>query len=849
MQNGRFGQRFQRQFTNILDRKDYDVRLDPSDLAPERALVFEVIGPLAGFANTARRIDLEWLAEQLTVLEGVSEYLPTVGGGGDDDDDDDDDVADEDDGEAFLETLIEDADPTEDVTIGRLYVGMPTDATYAKLRSLWNLYKDGKPFPEHHSDWWALFGKLHDLRPWGPQDRISPDVRDWLARRVEVSPNQPVQIEIDLWYRAEPATRKAATALLKSRIKALGGEILDEAELEPVRYQAALVRLPFQAAKDLLALESELAIADEVMSVRPQSSFDANYQGVVDYDPATSPPVSPPPAKPALAALIDGYPVENHALLSGRLDVVELEVAARDAPVAERFHGTAMASLILYGDLALKEEVIDRQLKVVPILKPNAHGGESPPADKLVLAMIYRAVRDLKRGAGQQPPSGPDVLLINHSICDEAAPFTGGMSAWARTLDYLSYEYGVLFVVSAGNIRDAFTVQGFDSIKAFRDGEAIARGKAIVLGVDKAKAKRSMLSPAESVNSLTVGAAHSDGSLEALPATAVDPFAAGGLANIGSGAGLGFARAVKPDILMPGGRQAAQPSFDKGLLVHPHEVGALGQSVASPGMSLASLSKVRRSSGTSNAAAIATRAGLKIADALDATFDDAWRDKRTAPCLLKALIAHGGAWGESGEALADFLPPVSGRKRLEQRENISRFLGYGVCDVDRVVSAGQHRITLVAEDLIRLEKRHEYRIPLPAELSSRKELRRVTVTLAWLSPLRPGTAAYRAIGLNIVGVDGRSQLWSGVKRYKGQPPIGPTRRGTLMHAIYEGNSATPFDDDDHFVINVQTGAKQASGLTQIDIPYALAVTFEVAATINADIRESIRSRVQPRVRA
>jgi hypothetical protein len=830
-----------------LDRDDYDVRLDPGALSPERALVFEVIGSIASFAMAADRIELEWLAEQLGMLEGVSEYLDVPGARDDEDDDEDIDVethADDD----FLEELLEE-EPKDDLTIGRLYVGMPSIATYDKLRSLWNQYRAGKPFPKGHSDWWSLFGKLHDLRPWGAEDRVTPELRRHLDARETAAVGDPIQLEIDLWYRGDPLARNVALSLLKGRVARLGGTILDQADLAAVRYQAALVRLPYSAAMSLRALDGELALADEIMTVRPQSMFTV-HTDAIEY--ARTDPISPlgPMTKTSLAALIDGYPVENHELLKGRLDVVEVDVLEKDAPVSGRFHGTAMASLIIHGDLAHKQPAIDRRLKIVPVLQPDTHGNETPPTNKLALAVIYRAVRDLKSGTGNAPPSGPDVILVNHSVCDECSPFSGSMSAWARTLDYLSFEYKILFVISAGNIRDPFAVGGYDSIKSFRDGDSALRKQAILLGLEGAKSFRTMLSPAESVNALTVGAAHSDGSLQALPATAVDPYPDRALANLGSGTGLGFNRAVKPDILLPGGRQVAQPTYSGRLYVHAQEVGAFGQAVASPGIGTGSTSSVRRTSGTSNAAALATRIGLQIADALDDTFDDTlWAKRPTAACMLKALIAHSGSWGAVGEDLDTHLPQVGKGKAQKRKENISRYLGYGTADIDRIISLDQHRITLLADGEIRANKRHEYRIPLPRDLTSRTDFRRITMTLAWLSPLRPGNANYRALGLTIVGETGKSQIWSGVKRYKAQPPLGATRRGTLMHMICDGKAAVPFDDDDHFVINVQTAAPPMSGLTKIDVPYALAVTFEVAASVNADIREEIRSRVQPRVRA
>jgi hypothetical protein len=37
---------------------------------------------------------------------------------------------------------------------------------------------------------------------------------------------------------------------------------------------------------------------------------------------------------------------------------------------------------------------------------------------------------------------------------DQRRPFSGPMSPWGRLLDYLSDRYGILFLVSAGNIPD-----------------------------------------------------------------------------------------------------------------------------------------------------------------------------------------------------------------------------------------------------------------------------------------------------------------------------------------------------------------------------------------------------------
>jgi hypothetical protein len=72
--------------------------------------------------------------------------------------------------------------------------------------------------------------------------------------------------------------------------------------------------------------------------------------------------------------------------------------------------------------------------------------------------------------------------------------------------------------------------------------------------VDDARNRR-LLSPAESLNALTIGAAQEDGSTYH-PATDIfDPFFQSDIPSPISSYGPGYLRAVKPDVLFPGGRQ------------------------------------------------------------------------------------------------------------------------------------------------------------------------------------------------------------------------------------------------------------------------------------------------------
>ena len=92
------------------------------------------------------------------------------------------------------------------------------------------------------------------------------------------------------------------------------------------------------------------------------------------------------------------------------------------------------------------------------------------------------------------------------------------------------------------------------------------RTKAVLAGIHAGVRFRRILSPAEAVNALTVGALHSDAlNEEPDKGYSRDPLPLGNLPTPASRIGPGVGNAIKPDILMPGGRlrvtlQMAKPA-------------------------------------------------------------------------------------------------------------------------------------------------------------------------------------------------------------------------------------------------------------------------------------------------
>jgi hypothetical protein len=72
------------------------------------------------------------------------------------------------------------------------------------------------------------------------------------------------------------------------------------------------------------------------------------------------------------------------------------------------------------------------------------------------------------------------------------------------------------------------------------------------------------------------------------------------------------------------------------------------------------------------------------------------------------------------------------------------------------------------------------------------------------------------------------------------------QRGTVQHEILEGDRAAAFVDGDNLEILVSCRAD--AGALEDSIPYALAMTLEVAPDIGVTVYEQVRERVQARVR-
>ena len=801
-----------------LEARRARIQAQARDLVPEEVIVLETVGTVDNFIRAVEQVSgMEWLAEV------EEEEIPP----------DDDFFALADDGGARPGKTLR----------GRLFMVFTNQAALQQMLSLWGEWQTKERLSHGLGKWAALFQQLRDVRRWGVQDRLQETgiLDDW-EERVEHG-QEIVPCEIELWYRRNPAIRRAARDRVAMLVDDLGGRVVNEADIEEIAYHTLLARLPAVQIEPLLEsldYEIELVQCEQIQFFRATGQMSSPVpEDVREQDQSVLP--EPQPAEFPVVALLDGLPLQAHRRLRGRLIVDDPDGFELDYPAATRRHGTAMASLILFGDIASREQPLARPLYVRPILQQDARDWrnhtETVPEGTLVVDLIHRAVRRLFEGDGDEPPVAAQVAVVNLSIGIQDRPFAHSMSPLARLLDWLAWRYRVLFAVSAGNYAGAIQV-----IPAHHDFQG-----QVIQAVAADARQRRLLSPAEAINALTVGSIHEDASTNPLPPGWTDPYTTRGLPSPFNAQGMGYRRGIKPDVLTAGGRTALQREVGMGQVPAIYQMyvqsGAPGQQVASPGAAPGELDAMRHSRGTSNATALISRACSLLYDVLDEIRDEPGGeliDDIPRAVWLKALVAHGAEWGAAGSTLTHILRNQNNSRQF--REYITRLLGYGAVDIDRVRECTARRVTVLSGGTLRRDESHIHRVPLPPSLSGRRGYRRLTMTLAWLSPVNSRHQAWR-----------RADLWFAPPKdplqvSRQQADWQAVQRGTLQHEILEGEEAGVYVDGAS--MEIQVSCRASAGALEDEIPYALATTLEIADELGVDIYDEVRSIVQvARVRA
>ena len=802
--------------SEALDKRRASLQISDPGVVPEEVAVLDLRGTVDDFLKATRRVTgLEWLAEL-----------------------DADDVDADDD---FYATTEKGKRNPDAPVPRRLFLVFVNHEALTQLISLFRRFEKDEKMPSGSAPWRHVFKQLKAVRTWNATDRLHESGLVEALEDEEAIDGQMVSCELDLWFRNNLEKRTEAEARVRTLVHDRGGTAAQSCVIPEIHYHALPVRLPTATVRQLVhasAGDIELADCHHLQYVRAAGQMSVS---VADAYPERSRPSRPPTdtrprAKPAVA-LFDGLPLAQHERIRDYLFVDDPDDYASAYSPDRCRHGTAMASLVVHGDLGAPGPPVSRRVYHRPILRPDPGDingraecirSETPAPD-----LVWRAVRRMLVGEGTQPPSAPSVAVVGLALGLRNRPFARTLSPLARLLDWLSWKHKVLFIVSAGNhtaLPGPAPRSWTGSVQKFENER-----HTYLQSLAAATAQRRLLSPAESVNALTVGAEHTDESSDIPPPSWHLVGISSELPSPISAHGLGFRRSVKPDLLLPGGRIAIKETFPGSQARMAYD-GSLapGQRVAAPSRQPGVLDAAVHTRGTSGATALAVRSAAFLHDLLDDLRlepDGHIVDAVPPSIWIKTLLAHAADWGKAKAVLRDVLEGTSHQDKW--RDFIGRMIGYGAADVDRASHCTSHRVVALGGGLLEHGKAHNHRFPLPSVAASGGHWKKLTITLSWMTPVNPMHQNWR-----------RAKLWFDTKTLKigkRQADWRTVRRGTVQHEVFEGEGAIA---PSNHVLELHVNCSKDAGTLEASVPYALAVTLEMAERIGVDIYAQVREKLE-----
>ncbi len=813
-------QRIEAQFAQIQAAFISD---EPGDV--ERVLVMETSSRIEGLQNAVNRIPgLEWLAEM-----------------------DVDDIE--------LHDLY-DEETGKKIKGGRFYILSSNKQATDRLLRLWNRYRAGRKLERGFGKFGKIFYHLLTLRRWDVRDRLrDTGILETWEREYEDNKDtdSPVNFEIELHYQVNGEKRDKNFREVIRELESIGGSIGQTICIEEIAFHALKATLPIARIEQVLRHEWNTAEpsgglptifnSETVRYFRPIGQH-INIGGEASVHLLQREFVPIDENKTPALALFDGAPISRHTTLIDRIHLFDPDGYSGAYEPSQQKHGTAMASLICHGDLSepqSEDTSLPRRIYVRPVMRPNQWGdNEEIPSESFQEDTIERAVREMFEGDN---PAAPHIRVINLSLGNIDQIYLNQMSPWARLLDWLAFRYKVLFIVSAGNYLDSIQRANLNNNANNAFGELVAHDdrQQVLGGINMNQRNHRLLSPAESMNALTVGALQGDafGDLRG-PAGGADPIEDMGLPAPYSRIGPGYRSAIKPEIFARGGRLLyEQDQADENSITLVVSNQPPGVRVAFPGAMPEQLSNTAYGAGTSHATAIVSHGAGHIFEMLEELRAD-HNETLTSDfdaVLIKTLLVHSAAYGENSNAYKHLRNPTNNRKFTRY---ISRYLGYGNVNIGRVLECTRARATALGCGHIKEQQRHRFVFPLPVN-SLIQNYARLTVTLAWFSPINPHHLGLRRAKLFFKG----DQLNGAHGHVRQEADWQQVRKGTVQHEIFDLNKSNfPGESLELFV---QCAAD--AGTLDDEIPYGLAVTLEIAEQETIDlyqvVRDNIRLQITP----
>jgi hypothetical protein len=650
-----------------------------------------------------------------------------------------------------------------------------------------------------------VYYALHAMSGWTREDRIG-----WSLKQEGLPEKESFYLDIELWPREDnPKERQLLLSRFESWLRENGIESPDSVKQPGLTIYR--VRCDRNQA-ELLLHHRDIRIVD----LPPRFGLNLKNLGL-DIQQFPIPP-SPLPNAPGIVVLDSGL-ASGHPLLGPAVGDAQSFLPGHMA-ADETGHGTHVAGIALYGDFAKSIEVGS----FIPELRLFSGRilDENNENDGLIENHIETAVRYFV--------DQYNCRVFNLSYGDMRKPYLGGhVRGLAYTLDRLSREFGILFIVSAGN-----------ALFGQQDGLAWKQNYPQYLADDA----WAIIDPATALNVLTVGSlARLDASRNSqrflndpaeLPIAKIEqpsPFTRHG-PTVGG--------AIKPELVAFGGnwflnaRNAANNINDDGL----------GELSTSLDFAQGKLLGVK--CGTSFAAPhIAHIAGKVLSEHPEAS----------ANLIRALLVTHASIPHASSEIFDD-------------QNLIRKVLGYGHVDARALFKSLENEVNLITDGLIENKRHHFYELLIPDDfVSSGRRIREIVVSLAYTPLVRSTRVSYKATRLYYQLI-AASDLDHAVKMFSkatseedfenipelSKASVKWRRRsqGTVQSAMWQFKQFSrnsKLKTDKLFVVVTRNDHPWGEALTSTAEEYSLVVCLRDRDNQQAKLYSQIQSRLQQRQRA
>lgn len=642
---------------------------------------------------------------------------------------------------------------------------------------------------------------IEDFDRWTPDDRTGPALREQGLPHTE-----RFILDVELWPLEHTQQRNELVATIERWMQEQRIQILDRL----AQPSLAMVRVRCSADQAGLLLQHR-----DVRTVDLPPRLGVSVEMLV-ADVNQFPAVEGPPGDSPRLAILDSGLASGHSLLGPAVGDSQgfVEPDRDSADRVPNGHGTFVAGLGLYGDVA---ECI-RNGRFVPALRLFA-GKVFNDDDADQTEFVERAVDEAVRYFVDQY----GCKVFNLSYGDRNKVYAGGhVRGLAYTLDRLSRDLGVLFVVPTGNLlrtelpddpRTGYPTYLFDPKSRL---------------LDPAPALSALTVGGLAWNTATAGAQRHEEAIEELP------IAHKGQPAPFTRAGPSIGGAIKPDLVEEAGNWAVRRlgglASDRGLGIVSMNSGFAGGRPFSEDV------------GTSYAAPkVAHIAALVAGRVPDATGN-----------LVRAVLAAHARWPQPS---VELLAP---RNTQDARKRLMQLIGYGQVDQRAVRESLDDVVTLLAEDRIGNDQHHFYEIPVPEEFwQGGRRTRRVSVALAYSPEVRTTRLDYRRskVSFTLVSAASLDEVTRAFRRGRdeGMPeratnrliPNNERKAGTLQMSRWEFGAALRANEQLFVVVTRQDAPWPLP--QDADELYAIAAVLDDSENVHIELYQLVRARLEARI--